>query len=1009
MKKDNNKREMTISMQDVYEAYRKLKNYFYYDNTSLTIRYKIADFERQFYVEDRSSFKDKFSKAMSGVLSIVNDEDKDGILMEDLLGQISFNYITKSVDNPQNENEKGLLVTNRSTDSSINVSKLNMLIDAPIEIHIISMLWLIYVGKHFGKLLEKNNYAYLFDYDDENDDLHHGLQLFKPYYRGYQKWRDTALTTATWLLDEGKDASILCLDIKRYYYTVRLNVLNLLNDVCQKNEIGINMEDSLVIRLCQLVQKINSCYTQKTWSFLEEDMRMTEEEVKAGISILPVGLLSSSVLANLYLHDFDNEIIEKLNPVYYGRYVDDMLFVFSDRKIESTNSISSFMEYFVSKNILSYSTDDKSYLLTEKYSTLKVQGEKIVLQHFLHNESRAAINKFRKNIEKQRSEFRFLPDEENLDEEFDNDAFSLQYSDSIQKLRSLQGFREDKFGASKFLASKIFMACMVKDSDDSKESKKRTSQQILNFFKGRICVDFCTLWEKVATYFFITENTSSLKQFIKQAITAINSIQAYNIPEHWVERYKNDLQEFLILSVATPYALNPEFKVKGFSDGLDVKLKNKAQHLRFANMFRHDLLGIRGINYTEKLFEKETNLFKRDIPLGNIDQDVLPFLSPRYFRYDEANLLSIFLHLGIEKSLNAVDLQKKIVDSTNNLFKLINYHWYGLFSGTEVQPDPTPIPEKGPEKVWLVDIDDQYWDGKVNKRIAIANMKVDDKQVERSMLKKADLSIDRRKILYSIINQAAKEKCEILILPELSVPHQWLDVLVGQSKKHHMAIIAGIEYYHGSKGYVYNGVATILPFSMRHVCTAATNLRIKNYYSPLEKKYLEGFRYKIPEFATPLYCLFHWHKVYFSVYNCFELANISDRSLFKSKVDFIVATELNRDVNYYADIAGSWVRDIHCYFIQVNTSHYGDSCIMQPTKTEKCKMVYVKGGKNSTILVEDLNISNLRSFQFKEHITQMDDHTFKLTPPDFYKENVGNRIENEKLESFKWTLENNEN
>jgi len=136
------------------------------------------------------------------------------------------------------------------------------------------------------------------------------------------------------------------------------------------------------------------------------------------------------------------------------------------------------------------------------------------------------------------------------------------------------------------------------------------------------------------------------------------------------------------------------------------------------------------------------------------------------------------------------------------------------------------------------------------------------------------------------------------------------------------------------------------------------------------------------------YHLFHWRKSYFSVYNCFELANISDRALFKSKVDFLVATEWNEDINYYADIAGSWVRDVHCYFIQCNTSNYGDSCILKPSKTETSRMVTVKGGENSTVLIDNLDIESLRSFQFKEHNLQMKDKSFKLTPPDFDRKNV---------------------
>lgn len=85
----------------------------------------------------------------------------------------------------------------------------------------------------------------------------------------------------------------------------------------------------------------------------------------------------------------------------------------------------------------------------------------------------------------------------------------------------------------------------------------------------------------------------------------------------------------------------------------------------------------------------------------------------------------------------------------------------------------------------------------------------------------------------------------------------------------------------------------------------------------------------------------------------------------------------------------------------MNTSHYGDSCVIRPSKTETSRMVTVKGGKNSTILTEDLEIEALRAFQFKEHITQMDDHSYKVTPPDFSRENVGVRIEDGNLIEMK--------
>ena len=43
--------------------------------------------------------------------------------------------------------------------------------------------------------------------------------------------------------------------------------------------------------------------------------------------ILPIGFLPSNVLANECLHKFDSAILDGWNPIYYGRYVDDILIV----------------------------------------------------------------------------------------------------------------------------------------------------------------------------------------------------------------------------------------------------------------------------------------------------------------------------------------------------------------------------------------------------------------------------------------------------------------------------------------------------------------------------------------------------------------------------------------------------------------------------------------------------------------------------------------------------------
>lgn len=46
---------------------------------------------------------------------------------------------------------------------------------------------------------------------------------------------------------------------------------------------------------------------------------------------LPIGNLTSQLFGNLYLNDFDHYVKEKLKCRYYGRYVDDLVFIHQDK------------------------------------------------------------------------------------------------------------------------------------------------------------------------------------------------------------------------------------------------------------------------------------------------------------------------------------------------------------------------------------------------------------------------------------------------------------------------------------------------------------------------------------------------------------------------------------------------------------------------------------------------------------------------------------------------------
>ncbi|SEJ43938.1 hypothetical protein SAMN04488018_1492 [Myroides marinus] len=359
------------------------------------------------------------------------------------------------------------------------------------------------------------------------------------------------------------------------------------------------------------------------------------------------------------------------------------------------------------------------------------------------------------------------------------------------------------------------------------------------------------------------------------------------------------------------------------------------------------------------------------------------------------------------KGENSKDVVNSIPKDSFLWYYIINYCWKSSFGEEKYKELETAFfvideYEKNGVRINNIvirgDNVDEFFDERIDKKVAIANIKVHDSDMMNSVFNKPNVRKERRQRLFNLINEADKNRADLIVFPECSIPYSWIRLLGERSHKRYLAIVAGLEHWVNSKGLVFNFLVTILPFKFGNYTTSFVRIRLKNHYSHFERHQLTGYRLLIPNDISnvkPSYDLFHFRNVYFSVYNCFELADINHRALFKGKVDFIVASEYNKDTKYFSDVAGSWVRDIHTYFVQVNSSDFGDSRISQPSKSDFMNTVHVKGGENSVTLVGTLKIRNLRSFQFKEYHLQKECSTLlKPTPPDFDRKDVEARINN---------------
>jgi len=278
-------------------------------------------------------------------------------------------------------------------------------------------------------------------------------------------------------------------------------------------------------------------------------------------------------------------------------------------------------------------------------------------------------------------------------------------------------------------------------------------------------------------------------------------------------------------------------------------------------------------------------------------------------------------------------------------------------------------------------------------KVAIGNARLDKNDFKRAITGKENRSFVRYQQLCSLFRSALKEKVDLLVLPECYIPWEWIPDVASLCARNDMALITGVEPIlslqcserreenKGNKQKVYNLTAVILPYKHENYKYAHVVYHHKTQYSPEEKRIILG--YDLSPFEGTEYQLFCWKDIWFSVYCCYELASIRDRALFQSYADATVAVEWNKDVQYFSNIMESMCRDIHCYCIQVNSSDYGDSRILSPSRTVLRDIIQTKGGDNYTILTTDIDIKKLREYQRKGYELQRETDQFKPTPPKF--------------------------
>src|SRR5690606_20320490 len=101
-------------------------------------------------------------------------------------------------------------------------------IDCSIELHIISILWILRIGEKIDRKLDPSCFANrLAPKKSTTNSLNSAIKLFGRYFENYNRWRDSALNAAKAEHALGNDVAILNLDIQNYYNSVDFDLQQL--------------------------------------------------------------------------------------------------------------------------------------------------------------------------------------------------------------------------------------------------------------------------------------------------------------------------------------------------------------------------------------------------------------------------------------------------------------------------------------------------------------------------------------------------------------------------------------------------------------------------------------------------------------------------------------------------------------------------------------------------------------------------------------------------------------
>ncbi|MFK3771647.1 reverse transcriptase domain-containing protein [Pseudomonas sp. NPDC089406] len=993
--------QISVSLHDLGLAYRKAKVDLYYSTNPLLF--------------DIASYEDNLSQNLAHLKDQIEAASEDWVKSPAFLG--TWTLAPKEIKVAKVEKDQSLIFASPEAEwlSAIEAGNpptavFRLMARCSIDFHVLSSLWMMEVGDLIDKQLSSNVFGGRLRRNRHDEINTWALGSFKPYLRPFREWRDGGIKAMRTALSEKKKVLALTADVSSFYHELSP---------------GFMLDDRFLklakIELSGSQSKLNRLFISALLAWAQKT------PLGKG---LPVGLPASAVVANAALIGLDRFIEQEVVPLYYGRYVDDILLVMENASdIKTTEQ---FWEWIFSrdggKDLLR--KENASILFKPDYlkdDRIAFANSKNKLFILAGSPGTALVNAISEQINQRASEWRALPDLPNspstvatdlvkatnfAGEQADNlrktDALTLHRAGFALSLRNYEAFERDLSPEDWQAHRHAFFAAVIEHLLTPVKFFELAQYLPRIIRMATACEDFEYLGK------IISALACLINKVEKDCALEIKSLAVTDVPAEAQESWKRSIGEVIAQSIvsafpsrlsksgATAWKNQMTSHIEGlasiiWSNLLDRPQNITSQHIQKlqARMFSFDLahIPLRFAGLPQEMVSQRGIPLRKNFATVNAEE-LLPDKMT-----DGISTLANWLKFkrgtppGLTFATRPFSLNELYLIAPNP-FAASSRQTMGLvvraLRGFELTEHKMPRLDKNQ----VLHIPDG--ESKAKKTIAVASLETKDESFTAAIMGLPDPDgLHRYQRINRLINEliSRPDGAGYLILPEVSLPAQWFMRIADKLKGRGISLIAGMEYFHAPRKYVRHQVWA----SLIHDGLGFSSLMLYRQDKQRPAFHEEQELFRLAGLQMQPTQEQQWQKppviqhgdFRFAIMICSELTNIRYRADLRGQVDALFVPEWNRDTDTFNALVESAALDIHAYIIQCNNRLFGDSRIRAPYSDRwKRDILRVKGGNHDYCITGEIDVLSLRQFQSSHRSPASG---FKPVPDGFNEDLVSDR------------------